>query len=279
MVRRFTSANQLIRGWKSLIDFTKRRTDAFVLAGGLNDEEMLKHTGEAARCFIRMGDTPILEFVLLALKGSPYVGKITVIGNPERLEKYRGTLVDSIIPEGKSLQENFFKGLETFGEADYLLVSSADLPLISTKIIDNLFALFSREESEIYYPIIPLKIIESKFPGGKRTVQRLKEGEFTGGNIFLLNPKAILDNRDKIDRVIEARKNKAELVKLFGLSFVLRYLTRSLDIPSLEAKAESILGSKMKAIHCPHAEVGFDVDKLEDYQVALKVIRKREGGN
>ncbi len=262
-----------------MINFTERRTDALVLAGGTTDDEMRKLTGEASRCFIRFGDTPILEFVLRALKGSKCIGRVTIIGDPQKLQCYKGDLVDEIISEGASLQENVFNGLERLADADYILVTAADLPLISSEIIDNLLALFSREESDIYYPIVPMNVVESKFPGGKRTVQKLKEGEFTGGNIFLLNPKSILKNRDKIDRVIIARKNKAELVKLFGLSFVLKYLTRSLDIPSLEAKAYSILGSRTKAIRCPHPEVGFDVDKPEDYQVALKVIRNRNGGN
>jgi hypothetical protein len=110
-------------------------------------------------------------------------------------------------------------------------------------------------------------------------VQKIKEGEFTGGNIFLLNPKSILDNRDKIDRIIEARKSKPELIKLFGISFVLRYLFKNLDLRSLEAKATSVLGSRVKGVPCPHAEVGFDVDKPEDYKIAMEVIRKRGEGN
>jgi GTP:adenosylcobinamide-phosphate guanylyltransferase len=262
-----------------MIDFTQRKTDSLVLAGGLNDEEMLKLTGETSRCFIRFGKMSLLEMVLTALRGSAHIGRITVVGNPEKLEQFRGTLLDVIIPEGKNLQENFFNGLKSMSDSDYILVSSADLPLISTEIIDNLLTLFSHDDSDIFYPIIPISVCDAKFPGGKRTVQKLREGEFTGGNIFMLNPKAILNNMDKIDRVIVARKNKKELVKLFGIGFVIKYLTHSLDIPGLEAKAASILGSKVKAIHCPHAEVGFDVDKPEDYQVALKVIRKRNGGS
>jgi len=262
-----------------MIDFTQRKTDALVLAGGLNGEEMLRITGEKARCFIKMGKIPILEFVLTALRGSPYVGKITIVGNPEMLSPYKGKLVDEIIPEASNLQENFFNGLIAAGDTDYLLVSSADIPLISADIIDNLFKLFSREESDIYYPIIPINVVDAKFPGGKRTVQKLKEGDFTGGNLFVLNPKSILKNRHKFDRLIEARKSKSEMIKLFGMGFVFKYLTKSLDIASLEAKASSILGSKTKAINCPHAEVGFDVDKPEDYKVALEVIRKRDAGN
>lgn len=262
-----------------MIDFTQRVTNALVLAGGLNDEEMLRVTGERARCFIKVGQKPILEFVLNALRGCPYVGNINVVGNPEKLNIYKGTLIDNIIPEVGNLQENFFIGLEATGDVDYLLVSSADIPLISKEIIDNLFKLFSRDESDIYYPIIPISVIEAKYPGGKRTVQKLKEGNFTGGNIFLLNPKAILDNRAKFDRLIEARKNKAEMIKLFGIGFVFKYLTRTLDIASLEKKAFSILGSKAKAIQCPHAEVGFDVDKPEDYKIVMEVIRKRDAGN
>jgi len=249
-----------------------------VLAGGLNDEEMVKLTAEKARCFIRLGEMPIVECVLKALRGSACVGDITVVGNPERLNPYLGNLLDKIIPEGQSLQENFFNGLNSLKDADYIFASSADIPLISAEIIDNLFALFSRDEADIYYPIIPMNVVEAKFPGGKRTVQKLKEGEFTGGNIFLLKPKAIFDNWDKIDRVITARKNKTELVKLFGIAFIIRYMTHSLGLPGLEAKAQSILGAKVKAVICPHPEVGFDIDKPDDYETALKAYRKREGG-
>ncbi len=262
-----------------MIDFTRRKTDALVLAGGLNDEAMLRLTGEKARCFIKVGELPLLEIVLKALRGCSAVGRITCVGNAERLEHLRGTLIDDIIPEGESLQENFLNGLKSFENSDYVLVTTADIPLISAEIFDNLFSLFSRDEVDLYYPIIPIDIVEARFPGGKRTVQKLKEGEFTGGNIFLLNPGAVIRNKPKFDRIIECRKNKYEMVKLFGLPFIIKYMTNNLDLASLEKKAFNILGCSVKGVPCPHAEVGFDIDKPEDYKVAVEVIKKRNGGD
>ena len=85
-------------------------------------------------------------------------------------------------------------------------------------------------DAEIYYPIVDVKFFDAKFPGGKRTTQQLKEGTFTGGNVFIVCPDSVLKNKPRIEAVIRDRKSPAKLVMLFGLPFIIRFALKQLDL-------------------------------------------------
>ncbi|HPQ10532.1 MAG TPA: hypothetical protein PLQ98_04325, partial [Bacillota bacterium] len=55
-----------------------------------------------------------------------------------------------------------------------------------------------------------------------------------------------------------------KIVKLLGLRFLVKFITKSLSIEEIEQRAEEILGFKAKAIISTYPEIGIDVDKPSD---------------
>ena len=244
-----------------------------ILAGGPTPDSILASgETEPERAFIPVAGRPMLAWVLDAIRGCDACGQVVCIGNAQRLERELGLPPNEVIPQLDSLLENFVAGLERFRDHPRVLVATCDIPLVTSEALSDLARQVSEVEAEVYYPIIDVKIYDEKYPGGKRTTQKIKEGTFTGGNVFVLNPDAVLRNRDRIETVIRDRKSPAKLARLFGLSFILRYLMNQLDLKGLEAKATKILGARMRGIITPHPEIGLDVDKPEDLLVVRDVL-------
>ncbi len=244
-----------------------------IMAGGQTPEKIIA-TGETEteRAFLDIGGRPMLGWVLDALNASSCCGEIICMGNPDRMRSTFGLEENQVSRDRGSMLENFIAGMEHFRDHPLVLVMTCDIPLITPQALDSLIAEIAGIDAEIYYPIIDVKHYDEKFPGGKRTTQNLKEGTFTGGNVFILAPEKILANQDKINAVIRDRKSPAKLIRLFGLSFILKYFLKQLDLKSLEDKATKILGARMKGVITHYPEIGFDIDKPEDLIMVRDII-------
>ena len=244
-----------------------------ILAGGATPEKILAAgETEKERAFIEVGGRPMLGWVLDAFKGSGVCGEMLVIGNAERIRSTFGLQPDQVAQDLGSMLENFMTGLDHFRRHRYVLSATCDIPLITPEALKNLMEQIGKMDAEIFYPIIDVKLFDEKFPGGKRTTQSLKEGTFTGGNVFVVNPEKVLKNRDKVEAVIRDRKFPAKLVRLFGLPFIIRFKLKQLDLKGLEDKATKILGARMRGVITPYPEIGFDVDKPEDLSMVRQIM-------
>ena len=137
--------------------------------------------------------------------------------------------------------------------------------------VNDLVAQAETVHADVVYPIIPKDSCERSFPGGKRTYVTLREGTFTGGNGVVAARNFVELRRDLIQRLFEARKHPLKLASMFGLSFIVGLLTRRLTLPDLEARAGEIIGGRVGAVVSLYPELGFDVDKLADLNLARQV--------
>jgi len=251
-----------------------------ILAGG-STPQIILDAGETERerAFIDIGGRPMLEWVLDVVKGSDCCGEILCIGNSSRMMSAFDLKPEEVADDKGSMLENFVTGMERFKSHPRVLSMTCDIPLLTVESLRDIVDSIADIDAEIYYPIVDVKHFDEKFPGGKRTTQNLKEGTFTGGNVFILNPERVLDNRDKIESVIRDRKSPAKLVRLFGLSFIMKFVFKQLDLKGLENKASQILGAKMRGVITHYPEIGFDVDKPEDLTMVREIVAKQDGRN
>jgi molybdopterin-guanine dinucleotide biosynthesis protein A len=244
-----------------------------ILAGGKTPEKILAAgETETDRAFLKIGDRPMLQWVLDAIRSSKAIETMLCIGNVERLAREMGLDPANLISDKGSMFENYIAGLERFRDRPLVLSTTCDVPLLTGPILDDLVAQMKTIDAEVYYPIVNIKYFDEKFPGGKRTTQKLKEGTFTGGNVFAVNPEAVIRNRARVETVLRDRKSPAKLVRIFGVPFILRFALQQLDLAGLEAKATQILGARMRGVVTPHPEIGFDVDKPSDLNLVRKIM-------
>ncbi len=242
--------------------------DAIILAGGdpARDAELLDHAGGNAPCkaLIELGDKTFLERVAGALLDSGHIRRIVVTGlEADRAPDLGPNVV--FIPDAGSLLNNGQAGLDYYngtGEiSDRLVVSSTDIPLITPEIVRDLLDTDLQHDADFCYNIVEKETMEEAFPGSGRTFVPIEGRRFAGGDLNLIRPTILGDNRAKVEEIIGERKTFWKQVRAVGLGTLFLLLIGQLTIARAERQVGKALGFSAKAIICPHAVVAMDVDK------------------
>jgi GTP:adenosylcobinamide-phosphate guanylyltransferase len=247
-----------------------------VLAGGTAKPEFTAATGVNNRALVELapGKT-MLSFVLGALHGASSVGDIIIVGD---MSPQPNT---TLVAPGETLIDNIQRGITASGaaNADMLLLVSSDIPFIKPSEVDSYIADSIATGADFCYPIIPMADYRRRFAQMKRTTLKLREGEFTGGNIMLVRAGVILQNPDSIHKAYAARKSPLALGKMLGWGLLTRILVSQiaapnlLAIPLLENAIGRLLGGvTARAVITTSASIGTDIDQVEDVEIARKIL-------
>ncbi len=152
-----------------------------------------------------------------------------------------------------------------------MLVVTSDLPLLKPEIVDDFLTKAERAGVSLYYPIVSREDTFAMFPEAERTFIRLKDGTFTGGNLVYMEKSVLSQMSGLFQQVIAARKKPWRLVKILGGAFILSFLLRTLSIAKIERRAQE-LGLNAKAVIMRQPEVGFDVDKPQDFTAIVRAL-------
>lgn len=244
------------------------KVDAVILAGG--NASGLSDT-VSCKGLVPICDRPMVEYVIDAVRSSARIRRIAVV-LPDAAKNDWHRKVDHLIISYGNVVDNFLAAVDALGDSDRVLVVSGDVPLITPEAIDDYLTRCEPFDGDLYYPIATKESVEAKFPGVERTYMRMRSGTFTGGNIGLVNPAAIVRNRALMESVFEARKSPLTLVQLLGFGFIVKFFLHWLTVEELEAKASELVGGKGQAVIVKYPEIGFDVDKPADLALATQIL-------
>ncbi|MEA1961168.1 MAG: nucleotidyltransferase family protein [Bacillota bacterium] len=246
--------------------------DAIVLAGGKNSSDLKKIAPFDNEALIIIGNYPMIYYVYSALRDSSMIRNIVVSGPVEAL---RGILPREdhlfFVEGGENAIESFANAvqvLRSIGISEKVLAMPTDIPFITTEAIEDFLCQCEDCEADFYYPVTSKQDNDEKFPGVVRTYVKLREGIFTGGNLFLLRNPIIDQCLDMGLQLVLRRKSPLAMARLFGFGLVWKYLTRRLSIEMAEERFHKVLGLRAKGIISHYAEVGVDVDKPSDLELA-----------
>ncbi|GMA15916.1 hypothetical protein GCM10025871_22470 [Deinococcus metallilatus] len=240
-----------------------------MLGGGDPGDPFAAAHGVPVKALIPVGGVPMALHVLRALRASGRVTRVAYVGptTPEM-----DALIDECVTDHGTLLSNLEAGVEALAEAglapgERVLVVTADIPLATPgQLAEVLDA--APPEAALVYPVVRRSDCERAFPGVKRTYASLREGTFTGGNIFLLDPRLIGQFLPRLRAVLAARKAPLKLAALIGPGILLKLLTRRLTVRELENRVSALLGVPARALITGHAAIGTDVDKDADLRLA-----------
>ncbi|NLM46941.1 MAG: NTP transferase domain-containing protein [Firmicutes bacterium] len=246
--------------------------DAIILAGTTGPTALTEAERVANKAFIRIGERIMLQYVHAALKQAAGVGRIAVVG-PEA--EIKACLEDQdvlVVQEGKTIVENVKHGVEALQPEGYFLVCSADIPFLTPGAVEDLISACNPFTADFYYPIVERGDNDKRFPGVRRTYVKLAEGEFTGGNIILVNPGCLELALPRLERVFALRKSPLKLAALLGFGFLVKLFFRKLTINELEKRFSELFAVTGKAVVSRYPEIGTDVDKLSDLALARRLL-------
>lgn len=247
--------------------------DAVILAGGKNTAALQYMTKEEYEALTSIAGNPMVHYVAAALAGSAHIERVLIVGPKKALEKNSFPDKVSVLEGGATLLETIQCGMAPLDKRRLALVATTDIPLLSTAAVDHFINACQGAHADLYYPIVSKEIHTRQYPNNKRTYVQLREGTFTGGNIFMVNPEIVPRCLDFAQEVIAKRKSPWALCRLLGWSIVWRLMLKKLTITVLEERVNNILGITGQVIKTPYAEIGIDVDKPDDLRLVRTLLK------
>ncbi len=171
------------------------------------------------------------------------------------------------------MTDNLVEGLRHVSHDCPAVILTSDIPMVTKEALEDFLDRFKKVEADFCYSIIPREKCENKYPGVTRTYFQLREGSFTGGNVFIVNPGVVENAAKKAKEFIALRKKPYLLALKLGIVFIIKFLLKKLTIKEAEKRVSHMFGIKAKAVISEYPEIGTDVDKKSDLELAEKVLR------
>lgn len=240
--------------------------DAIVTAGGIPQpgEPLYEYTLGASKAMLDVVGKPMIQWVLDALEGAKTIDGIVIIGLPPESE-VASTKVIARIPNQGGMVDNIRTGvnkvLEMKPGAQHVLLVSSDIPTITADMVDWVVNTALETDHEAYYNVITRQVMEQRFPGSNRSYMRLRDVEVCGGDMNLIKTSLVTQNDELWNKLVAARKNALKQAALIGYDTLFLVYFRLVDLDGAVKKAAKRLHLTGRAVLCPYAEIGMDVDK------------------
>lgn len=242
--------------------------DALVLAGSPNNGSLRACSTASYEALITIGGKLMVEYVITALRACTSVNRIVIVGPREQLARhFQGDERIILADHGQELTENVLRGLEQLPGASRVLLVASDIPLITTQALEDFIQQCQQEKADLCYPIVPREVVEKRYAQSNRTYVTLKDGIFTGGNIFMFDPGIVGECIPKGQKLVAARKSPLKLCRLVGFMFLIRFVMKSVSLQEAQKKVSRLLGVRGRAVISMYPEVGVDVDKPSDLRL------------
>jgi hypothetical protein len=243
-------------------------THGIVCAGALAHPG-LRAIGVERVPLLRIGGETILERTLRCLRDGAGCTRLHVLAPTELpLPDWPG--VAHAAYSGKLISDGMALLRQLDGE--YFLVASADCAQLTPECIAELVEQGMALGADFVYPLVAREVAETRFPGGRRTYRRFRDGTFTGGNAFLIRRQYALEAEPWLTELFARRKNPLAMGSLLGWGFLWLLVTGRAPLALMEQRAGHALRGTFRALITEHAEIAVDIDKAADYEYFRDVL-------
>ena len=246
--------------------------DAIVVAGGipLPEDHLYPYTQGRSKALLDIAGKPMVQWVLDALSDAVKVNRVVIIGLTAKISLQCSKPTCYLQSEGHMLA-NIIAGvnkvIEINPQAEYALVVSADIPGITGEMVDWLVKQTEETRADVYYGVIPRKIMEKRYPDSRRTWTHLKDMDVCGADINVVHVSMATEHLDTWEALIGNRKSAFKQAAVIGYGTLLQLLFRRISIADALRRIHERIGIQAKDIIWPWAEAGMDVDKPNQLEI------------
>lgn len=256
-----------------------KKYDLIILAGG-RGTVTLPGRKEQARALAALKGRRLLDYIMQGVRESTRIGSVVLVSHSVHAAAFRQASVPGLLLcscDG-SMAECAFAAIrklrEQPGHGNITKVATVcdDLPFLTGAALDDFIARAEALDADGVYAIVTKESCLREFPSLKRTFFRLKEGEFTGGNVSLVSVALFPDCIEKMKQVFALRKNPLKLAAWLGLPFILKMVCGRLSLHDVEKRVSVLFGYDGRAAITDHACIGTDLDRPEEWAEAEKYL-------
>jgi GTP:adenosylcobinamide-phosphate guanylyltransferase len=255
--------------------------DAIVTAGGIPQpgEPLYEYTQGKSKALLDVAGKPMIQWVLDALDQAATVERVIIMGLPEN-GGVTGSKIVCYLPNFEDMVENIKEGVKEVmrinPDARHVLIVSSDIPGITGEIIDWVVNAAMETDDDAYYNVITKEVMEKRYPTSKRSYIHLKGMEICGGDTNVVATRLVTQENDIWKKLVDSRKNALKQAALLGFDTLFLLLFRLVDLDDGIKKVSKRLHIKGRAVVCPYAEVGMDIDKPHQLEIMRADLAKSE---
>ncbi|HCE56334.1 MAG TPA: hypothetical protein DER09_00710 [Prolixibacteraceae bacterium] len=251
---------------------------AVILAGGKigSENQLWIESNGLPKSMISVGGKPMIQWVLDAANHAKSVQQIIIVG-PDDISSLKSVKPLAHIPDQGGIFENLAAAadliLKEVPGTEYFLSISADIPLITGDIIETLIAENRESGFDVFYNVVEQNVMETAFPGVKRTYMKFSDGRFCGADMHVMSTKAI----GKLAALgfVQHRKNPFKLIAMAGIGTILRMVFYPLSLKNAEKIVEERFGIHGKPVINLNAEIAMDIDTLQHLEIVRETLVER----
>ncbi len=247
---------------------------AIMIAGGMLPKNMRKLSASPVKALLEMGGESLLETSAKAARESGLFGRIAAVGNEE---------VQAACPEGceyvkwgEDMMGNIVNAYRAFGEDshDYVIISP-DLPFITAEGLRT-FVESAQALCEIGISITSQDEFLNSFPGAPNKFEQLDGKPATMGSVFYITGPALRANIGLLRDMYSSRKRPWRLAIFLGFPVLWGFITKTLTTAVMAARFSALMGADFNGVVSSDPGLIYDVDTLENYEFAMKMLEKAE---
>lgn len=250
-----------------------------ILAGGTikPGDPLYELTQGRPKALLPIGDKTMLEWVAAAVQGSRQVEEVVVVGiDAAAAADLQFARPVHFLPDNGSMIANMRAGTTYIAaqwpDAQAVLGVSADIPAITSEIVDGFVESCRPWDAAVYYNFVSRQTMEARFPGSNRTYTHLAGMDVAGGDMSMARIGILEENTALVEAASKARKQPWRVARLVGLPFLVRFLLKRVTLADIEHTATRLVGRPVKVLLSPNAELAMDADKPSQVELLRREL-------
>lgn len=257
---------------------------ALVLAGRRSRTDRLTPDAESShKALTPVAGVPMLVRVVRNLQAVP-MRRIVISIDDAALLDNRAALPTDIATSGLSIHKSaaspsrsvldYWQNMPDKGP---LLVTTADHPLLTAEMVRYFCAASERSDADVVVGVVAASVFRVRYPESKRTFIPLRDESFCGANLFAFRRSGAGAAATFWTRAEQFRKRPWRLARTFGVTNLLLFALRRLDLTAAVTRASRVIGARIAVIPMPFPECAIDVDSPGDLVLATRILEGRKG--
>lgn len=252
------------------------KIQAVILTGARDvHNPLLAGTGLQSKVLLPVGGKPMVVSVMEALAASKYAPEIYVSSNDPDVLSIPTDIPFNHLPSEQRAVASLLKSLERLPGENWVLFISGDHPLITPEMIDHFIEESMQRDLTFSVAVVNRNLVNQHYPESRRTWFPVKDGAYSGGNLFFINKKKFQGQASFMETIDRNRKKPWKSVFMMDLPTILQIVFRRLTMHEIATKASRVFGCDAGIVDMPFSECCMDVDKPSDREIAEVILQKR----
>jgi CTP:molybdopterin cytidylyltransferase MocA len=262
---------------------TDTRYTALVLAASRGNLDPLAQAGGVShKCFIDIGGQPMLRRVVEAVAECGRVGRIVIAIEEDSIAEAKQLLApiagaDAFVyvPSKANIGTSVTGAVEEIPDALPLIVTTGDNALHTAEMVRFFCDALDDVTEDAALGLTPASYILEKYPEGNRAFHRFRDGAFSSCNLYALMTPRGVEGSKVFNSGGQFGKKPKRLIGAFGLAAFLLYKSRLVSIRTFLKFLSRAIGVKAAPVLMPFAEGPIDVDRMQDWELANRIVAAR----